>query len=94
MKKRKFLVPVAALAAAFSADQAVASVPEELATAHTDVQATLNLNLDGRVSVKKNDDTFNFILKRGEEGSLMAYHESHASHASHASHSSHTSSHY
>ncbi|MGB5097314.1 MAG: His-Xaa-Ser repeat protein HxsA2 [Porticoccaceae bacterium] len=89
--KRKFLLPFAAVAAAFSAEQALASVaPSEPLNETTreifagQVQDTANLAPQG-------EDLMRFVLKRNSEGVLMAEHESHASHASHTSHRSHTS---
>lgn len=82
--KRKFLIPLAALASVFVAGNASANVNSnelDLASATAQIQTT---------TVSSND-VFKFILKTPAQSQFMAYHTSHASHASHASHSSHQS---
>ncbi|WP_110968809.1 His-Xaa-Ser repeat protein HxsA2 [Pseudomonas huaxiensis] len=100
MKKREFLLPLAALTAAVTASPATASI----AAPHTDIAeeslaieteaATLPIIHVGEqmVTGRQGDNLFSFILKRGENGQMFAAHHSHSSHASHSSHSSHYSS--
>jgi len=93
MKKRKFLMPLAALAAVFISDQVTATVstPEASSTKIDSSQATTNTAQNDRVLTSNGKDQFSFVLKRDEAGQLMAWHESHWSHSSHSSHSSHRS---
>jgi len=93
-KKRKFLLPLAALAAAFTTEQAVANVAPEPLAPQDDAATAADSHANGdRVFANNGQDQFSFVLKRGSAGQLMAWHESHYSHYSHDSHSSH-SSHY
>ncbi|HHX6235701.1 TPA: His-Xaa-Ser repeat protein HxsA2 [Pseudomonas aeruginosa] len=100
MKKRGFLLPLATLTAAVTANQASAStvIPE------TD-QADESMSIENHgvtlpivnfgeqmVTGRHGDNLFGFVLKRGEDGKMVAAHYSHSSHASHSSHSSHYSS--
>lgn len=97
MKKRKFLMPLAALAAVFASDQAVANIAPEPTVPHTDRSDVTTATQQGdRVVTNDGRNQFSFILKRDSGGQLMAWHESHYSHYSHDSHSSHSShsSHY
>lgn len=100
MKKRDFLLPLATLTAAVTANQASASV----ATTYTD-KANESTAIESQgaalpiinvgeqmVTGRQGDNLFSFILKRGEDGLMVAAHYSHSSHASHSSHSSHYSS--
>ena len=83
--KRKFLIPLAALAGVFVAGNASANVnvnEPNLPSASAQLQTT---------AVVGANDVFKFILKTPAQSQFMAYHSSHASHASHASHSSHQS---
>lgn len=83
--KRKFLIPLAALASVFVASSATANVnSNELELSPASVQLQTN-------SVVGVNDVFKFILKTPAQSQFMAYHTSHASHGSHASHSSHQS---
>lgn len=45
----------------------------------------------GVLRIQSNGDAYEFILKRGEAGELIAGHRSHSSHGSHGSHGSHSS---
>lgn len=100
MKKRDFLLPLATLTAAVTANQASASVamPDtEKAGEGTAIEnkgAALPIVNVGEqmVTGRQGDNLFSFILKRSEDGQLVASHYSHSSHASHSSHSSHYSS--
>ncbi|MCJ1887457.1 His-Xaa-Ser repeat protein HxsA2 [Pseudomonas sp. LA21] len=100
MKKREFLLPLATLTAAITANQALASVamPDtEKAGEGTAIEnqgAALPIVNVGEqmVTGRQGDNLFSFILKRSEGGQLVASHYSHSSHASHSSHSSHYSS--
>lgn len=95
MKKRKFLLPLAAVTASFSAEQAVASVGDVVPSPENNQALSSIADKDTeKMVMKQNDQVFNFTLKQDGSGKKLAWHESHASHASHASHSSHTSSHY
>lgn len=92
MKKRSFLVPMATLAAAVAADQASALTTHEIVEPKTDTTNTLQSAAPNEnLSIRGGNDLFAFVLKRGDQGQLMAYHTSHSSHASHSSHSSHHS---
>ncbi|WP_356688369.1 His-Xaa-Ser repeat protein HxsA2 [Pseudomonas sp. Bi123] len=92
MKKRSFLVPMATLAAAVATEQASAITAHEIVNPNTDTTNTLqSAPLSENLSVRGGNDLFAFVLKRGDQGQLMAYHSSHSSHASHRSHSSHYS---
>jgi len=92
MKKRSFLVPIATLAAAVATEQASANAAYEVLETTTGTTNTFQAEAPSEnLSVRGGDDQFAFVLKRGDQGQLMAYHTSHSSHASHSSHSSHTS---
>ena len=89
--KRKFLLPFVAIAAAFSADLAVASIaPSQPITETTSNVSSVPIQ-DATVLMPQGEDLMRFVLKRNGQGVMMADHESHASHASHASHRSHYS---
>lgn len=100
MKKRDFLLPLATLTAAVTANQASASVAmtytdkADESTAIENQGAALPIVNVGEqmVTGRQGDNLFSFILKRGEDGLMVAAHYSHSSHASHSSHSSHYSS--
>lgn len=92
MKKRSFLVPMATLAAAIASEQASAVATHEVIEPSTDTTNTLQAEAQSEdLSVRSGNDQFAFVLKRGDQGQLMAYHSSHSSHASHSSHRSHYS---
>jgi hypothetical protein len=92
MKKRPFLLPLATLAAAIVTEQASAIATHEVVEPSTDATNTLHSNAQGEnLLVRSGNDQFAFVLKRGDQGQMMAYHSSHSSHASHVSHASHTS---
>jgi uncharacterized protein YcgI (DUF1989 family) len=92
MKKRSFLVPMATLAAAVATEHASAVVTHEVIAPTTDTTNTFQADAPSEnLSVRGGDDMFAFVLKRGDQGQLMAYHSSHSSHASHSSHRSHYS---
>lgn len=82
---KKFLTPLAMLVASFSANQAVAiQIPSAEGQSQVDSASSATKEMHSFV---KNDNEFNFVLKRNiDSGLMMAYHESHASHASHSSH--------
>ena len=84
MKTRKFLLPLAALAAALSANQAVANTQFIV-----NVDNATKSNPDN-IAIN-NTNQFNFILKTADSQAVMAYHRSHRSHYSHRSHRSHYS---
>ncbi len=84
MKNRKFLLPIAALAAALSANQAEANTQFIV-----NVDNATKSNPDN-IAIS-NTNQFNFILKTGDSQTVMAYHRSHRSHYSHRSHRSHYS---
>lgn len=100
MKKRDFLLPLATLTAAVTANQASASVAmtdtdkaNEGAAIENQGAALPIVNVgEQMVTGRQGDNLFSFILKRGEDGQMVAAHYSHSSHASHSSHSSHYSS--
>ncbi|WP_429518226.1 His-Xaa-Ser repeat protein HxsA2 [Pseudomonas laurylsulfatiphila] len=92
MKKRSFLVPMATLAAAVATEQASAVATHEVIEPTTDATNTFQAEAPSEIlSARSGKDLFAFVLKRGDQGQMMAYHTSHSSHASHSSHSSHTS---
>ncbi|WP_447651814.1 His-Xaa-Ser repeat protein HxsA2 [Pseudomonas abietaniphila] len=89
MKKRSFLVPMATLAAAVATEQASAISIDQVIKPSTETKNTIQAEaLAENLSVRGGSDQFAFVLKRGEQGQLMATHTSHSSHASHASHTS------
>lgn len=84
--KRKFLIPLAALASAFIAGNASANVSNK------DTETLIQSSSGQSESVASNNaDVFKFILKTPAQSQFMAYHSSHSSHSSHASHASHSS---
>jgi hypothetical protein len=92
MKKRSFLIPLTTLAAAIVTEQASAIATHEVVEPSTDTMNTFQADAQGEnLLVRSGNDQFAFILKRGDQGQMMAYHSSHSSHASHVSHASHTS---
>ena len=92
MKKRSFLVPLATLAAAIVTEQASAIATHEVVEPSTNATNTFQADVQGEnLLVRSGNDQFVFVLKRGDQGQMMAYHSSHSSHASHVSHASHTS---
>lgn len=92
MKKRSFLVPLATLAAALATEQASAIAAHKVVEPTTDTTNTFQADAQGEnLLVNNGSEQFAFVLKRGDQGQMMAYHSSHSSHASHASHASHTS---
>lgn len=92
MKKRNFLLPLASLASAFTSEQALANVNQDVhVTPQTNDAAIQKVTLSDTVVMSNGNDKFSFVLKRSDAGALMAWHQSHSSHASHASHSSHRS---
>jgi hypothetical protein len=92
MKKRSFLVPMATLAAAIATEQACALTSHEVVEPSIEANNTFKAEAQSEsLAVRGGNDLFAFILKRGDQGQLMAYHSSHSSHASHSSHSSHYS---
>ncbi|WP_247255435.1 His-Xaa-Ser repeat protein HxsA2 [Pseudomonas moorei] len=92
MKKRSFLVPLATLAAAIATEQASALTSHEVVEPSSESKNTFQTEAQSEnLSVRGGSDLFAFVLKRGDQGQLMAYHSSHSSHASHSSHSSHYS---
>lgn len=83
---------MATLAAAIAAEQASAMTTHEVVAPHTDTTNTLQSTAPSEnLSVRGGNDMFAFVLKRGDQGQMMAYHSSHSSHASHSSHRSHYS---
>jgi hypothetical protein len=97
MKKRAFLVPLAALTALSTS-----------ALATIDSAASTGSSKDGRIDVatkamqdaiskslvvyQRGEDLFALTLERQTDSTLVAQHRSHSSHSSHRSHSSHFSS--
>lgn len=84
MSKRKFLVPLATLAAAISSN----------AAENPNLKVGDFFSSEQNATVKSGDITpvnFSFILNPSETATLMAAHYSHRSHSSHSSHSSHRS---
>ncbi|MEQ1602494.1 MAG: hypothetical protein HOP04_06850 [Methylophilaceae bacterium] len=84
--KRKFLIPLVALASAFITGNASANVANNVTETVTQSSSSQNENV-----VANNADVFKFILKTPAQSQFMAYHSSHSSHSSHASHASHSS---
>lgn len=87
ISKRKFLKPVAFVAATLASSSAIA-IPETNSSSvvSTSYVATYNIDSNGA-------DLNPFIIAPSQSQTEMAYHSSHSSHNSHSSHSSH-SSHY
>lgn len=91
IKNRKYLLPFAAVASAFVADNVSAmTVTTPIHDSEKTFEIT-NYQTSNEVTVG-NGDLFTFILERNEAGILMAAHRSHSSHSSHSSHRSHYSS--
>jgi hypothetical protein len=84
MKKHKFLLPLAALAASFTANEAIANTQFIV-----NVDNATKSNPDN-IAIN-NTNQFNFILQTADSQTVMAYHRSHRSHYSHRSHRSHYS---
>lgn len=83
---------MATLAAAIATEQASALAPQEVVESNTKTNISLQSSTPSEnISARGGNDLFAFVLKRGDQGQLMAYHTSHSSHASHSSHSSHVS---
>ncbi|MBU0807802.1 MAG: His-Xaa-Ser repeat protein HxsA2 [Gammaproteobacteria bacterium] len=81
------------LAAAIATEQASAVATHEAIELTTDTTNTYQAEAPSEnLAVRGGNDMFAFVLKRGDQGQLMAYHSSHSSHASHSSHRSHYSS--
>ncbi len=91
MKNRKFLVPLAALVAGFAAGESQASIQTTSIVPQVDVTKTAGAIRSDRILVNNGDDQFSFVLRRMEDGQMVAAHESHYSHRSHSSHRSHYS---
>lgn len=94
MKKHAFLMPLASLVAALATNQATANVLNVNVVVDPTVNAKNTISVapqSERISARGSDKQFEFLLKRGENGLMMAAHHSHSYHASHASHSSHYS---
>lgn len=90
MKKRNFLMPLAALVGVFGTGNASASIVNEPTFTNPAMTAASTQAMPERL-VLGDHDQMSFVLKRSSDGNLMAWHESHASHASHSSHRSHYS---
>lgn len=84
--KRKFLVPLTALASVFISANTTAGVSFDTYESNSKVAEE---SVSG--STLKSNDVFNFILKTPAFSQVMARHSSHSSHSSHGSHSSHSS---
>lgn len=94
---KKFLTSFAALAAAFSAQQAHAVPAQQQPSFVTpNLETTQSSSvINSQITVtNKAGDSFGFTLERAGNGQVMAYHQSHRSHSSHSSHRSHYSSRY
>lgn len=93
MKKRDFLLPFAAIAAALGNGEVLANrAVIEPATSNAGDTTPSRVQITDKVVVNTNGSQFDFILKKNAAGDLMAYHSSHRSHMSHSSHRSHFSS--
>ena len=83
MKKRSFLVPLATLAAAIATEQASALTSHDVVEPSSKAKNTFQAEARSEnLSVRGGNDLFAFVLKRGDQGQLMAYHSSHSSHYS------------
>lgn len=94
MKKRPFLLPLTALAAALTSghSSAVVDATPIIKDTQNDVNSlSVQQEKSEYLTTISDGNIFAFVLKRGEDGQMMAYHSSHSSHASHASHRSHYS---
>lgn len=97
LKKRSFLVPLAALTALSTSalakiDQAAPNDPSKnglLDVASKAMQDAISKSL---VVYQRGDDLFAMTLDRQADNTIVAGHRSHYSHSSHRSHSSHYSS--
>lgn len=93
MKKYGFLVPVAAAVGALGPAAASVSGPQTSDSVTKTTVEDVTVRGSPRVSVPTSEDRVDsFVLKRsGEDGILLAQHDSHESHQSHVSHESHES---
>lgn len=98
---KKFLIPVSAALAALtgSADAAVSTnnYKNETSTSNTTQAVNNKLGMvlaagDRLATVQRGNEFHDLILRKNENGVVVAGHYSHSSHASHSSHSSHYSS--
>lgn len=95
--KAKFLVPVGTLAAAMAAEHSSAAIvpPGSVSESHQSANVSTTNAVPALapqdLTVKAGGDAFSFVLKRTEQGQVMAYHSSHSSHSSHYSHRSSSS---
>lgn len=83
MRKRSFLVPLATLAAAVATEQASALTSHDIVEPSSEAKNTFQAEAQSEnLTVRGGNDLFSFVLKRGDQGQLMAYHSSHSSHSS------------
>ena len=83
MKKRSFLVPLATLAAAVATEQACALTTYEFVEPGSEAKNTFQAEVQSEnLLVRGGNDLFAFVLKRGDQGQMMASHSSHSSHYS------------
>ena len=102
MAKRSFLKPLSAIIAALASatpwaakaavDTSAPLAPEANQRAAVDTaSAPIGVNEARELLLRDDGELFKFVLKRSEDGRLLADHWSHSSHGSHSSHSSHYS---
>ena len=92
MKAFKFLIPVAAAAAALSGQvQATAHNTQENASEKTSFVPTASLGDAIANFYVKDGERHSLMMKTSVSGQMLAYHGSHSSHSSHSSHYSHQS---
>lgn len=91
MKKFKFLVPVAAAAAALSGEATANAVPLP-ATPNLQNSSSIQhnkINTQTKESFYvKGDELHSLMMQPSESGQIFAWHSSHSSHSSHQSHRS------
>lgn len=92
MKTFKFLIPVAAAAAALSGQaHATAHITQENALEKTSFMPATSVGDAIENFYVKDGERHSLMMKTSASGQMLAYHGSHSSHSSHSSHYSHRS---
>ena len=96
IKKRSFLIPVAAAIGAIATPGVQAAVDHQTNSISTAAALPSNAipkeSPENRfMSYAKGNELHGLILAKNDAGVVLAYHSSHRSHSSHSSHSSHYS---
>jgi hypothetical protein len=92
-KSPRGILGLAAALAMLAGASSVTARPAEASIVRPMDEAT-GAGGDANRFVVVGNDVLSFLVTQGENGEIIAQHQSHSSHASHASHASHTSSRY